>query len=142
MNDLIIREATQQDIPQLGKLNHQLIQDEGHENKLGVTGLQKRMAVWLLHEYRCFVATQKHLIVGYALFKSTATGFYLRQLFVSRDHRRLGIGTALLDFLFAEVWHEQELRLEVLSTNHQAIAFYEQYGLSLYCHTFRRAAKA
>ena len=140
MDDLTIREAARQDIPRLGQLNFQLIQDEGHENELGISGLQKRMAIWLMHEYRCFVATHEEQIVGYALFRENDRSFYLRQLFVSRQHRRLGIATKLLDYLFAEVWGEQELRLDVLATNQAAIDFYEQYGLSLYCHTFRRAA--
>ena len=140
MDDLTIREATQQDIPRLGELNHQLIQDEGHENRLGVKGLQQRMAMWLVQEYRCFIATNRNQIVGYALYKQSGDGFYLRQLFVSRDHRRLGIATQLMDYLFAEEWGDHELRLDVLATNQEAISFYEQYGLSLYCHTFRRAA--
>ena len=141
MENLTIREAAYRDYEQLGELNFMLIQDEGHENKMDSHALTRRMAGWLSHEYRCFVTTQTdNGIVAYALFKSTPAGTYLRQLFVLKAYRRQGIASHLLDFLFAEVWKEKEVRLDVLVNNQQAISFYKRYGLELYCHTFRRAA--
>ena len=110
MEKLVIREATSQDVPKLGQLNHLLIQDEGHENPMDIPALRQRMAMWLKHEYICYVCLKDEQIAGYALYKSIPRGFYLRQLFVLERFRRLGIATKLLDELFETVWKGKEVR--------------------------------
>lgn len=144
MQTWTIREAIQSDIQHLGKLNQQLIKDEGHSNPMDVISLTSRMANWLrLGDYRCFVITDPVIdIAGYALFKIIPSGYYLRQLFVCHAYRRQGLASQLLDYLFANVWQGKEVRLDVLATNHRAIAFYQAYGLTLYCHTFRRESQS
>ena len=48
--------------------------------------------------------------------------------FVERRHRRAGVATKLLDWMFANVWHTKPVRLDVFVHNATAIAFYEAYG--------------
>ena len=55
----------------------------------------------------------------------------MRQLYVSREHRRRGIATQLLDWLYENVWTDKRVRLDVLAHNRDALAFYERYGFRM-----------
>ena len=57
--------------------------------------------------------------------------YYLRHLFVAPDHRRRGIATALLDWMYAHVWLGKPVWLEVFSHNMPAVAFYRAYGFHI-----------
>lgn len=46
-----IRRATLDDCALLAKLNHQLIRDEEHRNRMTVSELEQRMHRWLASEY-------------------------------------------------------------------------------------------
>ncbi|MFO8039428.1 MAG: GNAT family N-acetyltransferase [Sodalinema sp.] len=86
-----------------------------------------------------FVAEQQQTIVGYALFFSTYSSFrtqpglYLEDVFVHRDYRRQGIGTALIAQVAQQVEQRGYGRLEwsVLDWNHRAISFYQQLGATV-----------
>jgi GNAT superfamily N-acetyltransferase len=52
---LTFRFATQADCPLLAELNHQLIRDEGHRNRMTVPELTERMRGWLAGEYRVVI---------------------------------------------------------------------------------------
>ena len=59
---------------------------------------------------------------------TTAAHYYLRQLFVARGQRRRGIATALMDWMYANVWSGKPVRLDVFVHNEEAVAFYRGYG--------------
>ena len=54
--------------------------------------------------------------------------YYLRQLHAERGRRRRGIATKFLDWMYANIWIDKKVRLDVLVHNKEAIAFYEAYG--------------
>ena len=77
--------------------------------------------------------------VGFALFFPnystflTKPGIYLEDLFVLPEHRRRGIGKALLTYLAKLAVQRDAGRLEwsVLDWNSSAIAFYQQMGATV-----------
>ena len=89
---MILRFASLEDAPVLGRLNRELVEDEGHRNRMSVEELEARMRAWLGGEYRALVGEEDGGIVGYALFRETADEVYLRQLFIARHRRRTGLG--------------------------------------------------
>ncbi len=45
-----IVDALNNDLDLLAKMNHELIQDEGHKNNMGIDQLKTRMENWIKHE--------------------------------------------------------------------------------------------
>ena len=126
--NLVWREASGSDMPLLAEWNHQLIRDEGHRNPMTVPQLAERMSRWLQGDYRAVVFSAD-APVAYALFKPEQELVYLRQFFVSRDRRREGHGRAALDILRHQVWPQGvRLTVEVLCSNHAALAFWRSVG--------------
>jgi ribosomal protein S18 acetylase RimI-like enzyme len=133
-----IRYTSEEDIPLLAELNHQLIQDERASNPMSVADLSTRMRAWLQSEYRAVIFERASKPVAYALFRSSEEGLYLRQFFVDRAHRRQGVGRLAIE-LFREqvVPSGQSLSLEVLANNEGAIAFWRQLGFRQHALSFR-----
>ena len=128
-----IERATVGDAPLLAPLNKRLIEDEGHPNPITVPELAGRMAGWLAGEYTAYLVREDDAIAAYALYRDDGDAYYLRHLYVERGFRRRGIATQLLDWLYAHVWTDKPVRLEVLAHNAGAIAFYEAYGFAVWC---------
>jgi ribosomal protein S18 acetylase RimI-like enzyme len=78
--------------------------------------------------YRCYVARVGGTSAGYCLFRDDGKHYYLRQLFVARGQRRRRIATALMDWMYANVWSGKPVRLDVFADNEEAVAFYRSYG--------------
>ena len=130
------RRATAEDCPLLAKLNHQLIRDEGHRNRMTVPELEGRMKDWLAKEYVAIVFEDAGEVVAYALYREQQEEIYLRQLFVVRRRRRQGIGRRALHILRSEIWPKtKRLTVDVLVQNEQAIAFWRAVGYRDYCLT-------
>lgn len=130
------RKATLQDSPLLAKLNHQLIQDEGHRNRMSVLELEVRMRNWLMNEYQAEIFEQKGKPVAYALFRKDNDSLYLRQFFVVHDSRREGIGRKAMQILFNEVWpNEVRIIVDVLSKNEVGYKFWKVVGFRDYAIT-------
>ena len=149
-------EAGVERVAELAELNRQLRDDEGYPDPMtdpkmaatvhcpmcrfhglpchGVTVVThaqfvERMTNWLHAGYRSYLACEDGHTVGYCLFQETAKYYYqLRHFFVVRERRRRGIGTALLDWMYAHVWSSKPVLLEVFSHNAPAVAFYRAYG--------------
>ena len=88
------------DVEILAELNQHLIEDERHPNPMNIAQLTQRMKAWLTTDYICYVAKQDGHIVGYCLYRDDGGHYYMRQLYVDRAHRRKGIATQLLDWLY------------------------------------------
>ncbi len=138
MNLLQHRRGTRADCALLGRLNHQLIADEGHRNPMTELELAKRMRIWLSRGgYTALLFEERGAVVGYALYRETPVEIYLRHLFVVRSRRRQGIGRRVLQTLRHDVWPRgKRLTVEVLCKNSAGIAFwkamgYEEYSLCL-----------
>ena len=128
-----ITKADLSNVETLTKLNIRLIEDERHPNPMDVPQLAERMAEWLQGEYGAYLVTENGLFVAYCLFRDDGDYYYLRQLFVDRTYRRKGIATRLLDWMYAHIWTDKRVRLDVLAHNTAAIAFYQAYGFEVGC---------
>ncbi|HWC59555.1 MAG TPA: GNAT family N-acetyltransferase [Verrucomicrobiae bacterium] len=121
----------------LAELNHQLICDEGHRNKMTVRELEQRMGGWLQSEYKAVLFEDAGETVAYALFREQPEEIYLRQLFVVRNRRRKGVGRGAMDILRQQIWSKNKrLTVEVLTKNTAAVQFwravgYQDYSLAL-----------
>jgi GNAT superfamily N-acetyltransferase len=131
------RRATLDDCGLLAELNHQLIRDEGHRNRMSVAELEQRMRDWLATEYAAILFEDGGETVAYGLYREEPGGIYLRQLFVTRDRRRQGIGRKAMEVLRSEIWpKDKRLTVDVLSGNTAGVAFwravgYQDYSLTL-----------
>src|SRR5437867_13167207 len=133
---MTFRPATLDDCPVLAELNHQLIRDEGHRNRMTVAELEQRMRGWLGGEYRALIFEDGHKVVAYALFREQPEEIYLRQLFVVRHRRSQGIGRRAVEILRSQVWPKNKrLTVEVLVANNRAVAFWRSVGYKDYCLT-------
>ena len=109
----------------LAGLNHRLVQDEGHRNRMTVPELEERMRGWLAGEYRAVIFEDDGDVVAYALFREQPDEVYLRQLFVVRDRRRQGLGRRAVEILRSRVWpRTKRLTVDVLVANEGAVAFW------------------
>ena len=119
------------DIERLAELNKHLIEDERHPNPMSMTELTERMKAWLATDYICYLAKENGDIIAYCLYRDDGGHYYMRQLYVDRAHRRKGIATQLLDWLYENVWTDKKVRLDVLAHNEAAVAFYKRYGFRI-----------
>ena len=137
-----LRYASDEDIPLLAELNHQLIQDERAPNPMSVRELAERMRAWLSTDYRAVIFELAAEPIAYALFRSSEEGVYLRQFFVSRAHRRRGVGRRAIEtFREQIVSPDQALSLEVLIHNEAGIAFWQAVGFEQHAVSFRIGPK-
>jgi len=133
------RPASEADVGLLSEWNHQLIRDEGHRNPMTVPELAQRMRGWLAGEYEAVIFSEE-APCAYALFRRGPGHVHLRQLFVRRDRRRLGVGRAAFGILRGEVWpRTARLTVDALCANKSAIAFWRSVGYRDYCLTLEIA---
>jgi GNAT superfamily N-acetyltransferase len=129
------RYASEADVELLAEWNHQLIQDEGHRNPMTKAQLADRMRTWLAGEYRAVLFSESDP-VAYVLYKPESALIYLRQLFVRRDKRRIGVGRAAFAILRQEIWpNSVRLTVDALCAHEPAIAFWRSVGYRDYCLT-------
>jgi GNAT superfamily N-acetyltransferase len=134
--DMTFRRATLDDCALLAELNHQLIRDEGHRNRMTVPELEQRMKDWLSSEYSAVLFEHAGEVVAYALYREQVEEIYLRQLFVIPSHRRQGIGRQAIEILRLKIWPKNKrLTVDVLVHNAAAIAFWRAAGYEDYCLT-------
>jgi GNAT superfamily N-acetyltransferase len=127
------RAATLDDCARLAELNHQLIRDEGHRNRMTVPEIEERMRAWISGEYRAVIFEEGGDVVAYALYRERPEEIYLRQLFVVRQRRSQGIGRRAVEMLRAKVWPKNKrLTVEVLVSNKRGVAFWRRVGFKDY----------
>ena len=80
----------------------------------------------------CLALTDEEDIVGYLVCSRYADVWHLMNIAVTPDRRLEGIARRLLERLFEDAEDDARYTLEVRTSNHGAIAMYEQFG-------FRRA---
>jgi GNAT superfamily N-acetyltransferase len=130
---MTFRAATLDDCPRLAELNHQLIRDEGHRNRMTVPELEQRMRGWLSDDYRAVIYEDGGEVVAYALFREQPEEIYLRQLFVVHHCRSQGIGRRAVEILRSQIWPTgKRLTVEVLTANRRAVSFWRSVGYADY----------
>jgi ribosomal-protein-alanine N-acetyltransferase len=65
---------------------------------------------------------------GYLICSRYHTVWHVMNLAVDIEHRRLGIASRLIEYLFAEAGEEERYTLEVRVSNAEAIRMYESFG--------------
>ena len=128
-----IRRAEFIDFSLLAQMNKRLIEDERHPNKMKISELEERMKTWLRGDYTGYLAEMDHVPLAYCLYRDDGDYYYMRQLYVEREHRRKGIAKKLLDWMFLNDWSDKRVRTDVLAHNKDAIIFYEKYGFQVGC---------
>ena len=130
--------ATVADAVALGRLNHQLIRDEGHRNPMTVEALIERMRGWLADDgYEALLGFDGEELVAYVLWRDEPDCVYLRQIFVKREHRRQGVARHLMLSVF-ERWPDKRLTVDVLAGNARALAFWRRMGYRDYAVMLER----
>ena len=120
----------------LAELNHQLIRDEGHRNRMTDPELEQRMRGWLAKEYRAVIFEDAQGVIAYALYRVQAEEIYLRQLFVVNNRRRQGIGRQAVEILRSKIWPtNKRLTVDVLVRNVVAVGFWRAVGYKDYSLT-------
>ena len=133
------RFATRADAEVLGELNRQLIQDEGHRNRMTGPELVARLREWLAEGYRASIFEDASGILAYALYRENEDHVYLRQFFVQRHQRGNGVGRQCMKILFSEIWpRDKRVAVDVLYHNRAGIAFWRAVGFSDYCLRLER----
>jgi len=131
------RMATADDCPRLAELNHQLIRDEGHRNRMTVPELEERLRHWIAQEYCAVIFEEGDEVVAYVLYREEAAEVYLRQLFVVPHRRGRGIGRSAVEILRSQLWPKNKrLTVAALIANRRAIQFWRSLGYSDYALSF------
>jgi GNAT superfamily N-acetyltransferase len=134
---LNIRTATAADVPTILRFIRELALYEREPDAVTATEADiLRDGFTEPQRFRCIIAELDGAPVGFALyFTSYSTweghhGIYLEDLFVSPEHRGLGLGKALLSRVAAIAVEEGCPRLEwsVLNWNQPSIDFYHRIG--------------
>jgi ribosomal-protein-alanine N-acetyltransferase len=76
----------------------------------------------------CLAATVEGRVTGYVVCSRYADVWHVMNVAVDPDHRRRGLGRALLEHLLGEVGEDAALTLEVRRTNTPAMRLYERLG--------------
>ncbi len=140
-----LRPAQESDLDQLAVWNKQLIEDEGHINPMTVPQLRDRMRGWLLDRATHLILFHREnlpvtgpQVVGYLLYTQDEKEVYLRHFFVSREHRRQGLGRLAIDLARTRLWpKDRRLRVDVLVHNEAGLAFWRAAGFADYCLTLQ-----
>ena len=130
------RFAENRDSPLLAGMNKRLAEDEGHRNgSRPAAWFEERMRGFLAGEYRAVIFSRNGRVAGYALYAGhldEEAPIYLRQLFVERDMRRMGLGRQMMRILREDIWPPgKRITLSVLTGNVRAIGFYRAIGFQV-----------
>ena len=134
------RRCTVADAEHLAEMNARLSEDEG-----APVGTPKayveRMRGWLEDgRYEAAIAEAGAEPIAYVVWRHDLdyADVFVRQFFVSRDHRGRGLGRVLFERAVQEFWPEHTLRLDVYDSNPRGGAFWERMGFVAYSRLMRR----
>lgn len=123
-----VLDISDETIELLAWMNSQLIEDEGHDNRMGRAELASRMRGFLEAGYTPWIFRLRDLIAGYALVNDAGSPTMIRHFFVRRGLRRRGVGRAALAALQRTAG--SSLSVEVLSHNSPAMRFWHTAGFT------------
>jgi predicted acetyltransferase len=125
---LNLRIATESDLKSLTEMNILLREDEKIDNHMTYEEIQNRMEGFIKgNEYKVFLFCVDSCVVGYAVLNIEKKPIYLRQLFIERTKRSLGLGKEALQKIL-EKEQIDELDIEVMTWNRRAYDFYRRNG--------------
>jgi GNAT superfamily N-acetyltransferase len=137
MTELTIRFVTEADAATLHHFIYELAAYERQPDAVDVTVATLRQQLAQSRPpFECLLAEQDQQALGFALFFPNYStwqgkpGIYLEDLFVHSEHRRRGVGLALMSELSRLAIERGCARLEwaVLDWNEPSLAFFESLG--------------
>ncbi len=145
---LVIRLATEADLPRLALMNRRLIEDEGSRNPMALDQLAERMRGWLLGDWTVKLFLADEIVVGYAVYQHRRdeyfpdhTTVYLRQFYIEREQRDRGLGTEAVSLLRQGHFPAgSTVIIEALASNPRGYAFWRKVGFEPYCTTMHLKA--
>ena len=139
---IAVRAAQLSDLPQLSKMNSDLVDDQGSENPFSLTEYEDRFREWLdTNIWTVDVFLHDEQVIGYSVYQERAdyydpneAGIYIRQYYIERSHRRLGLGKAAFQILIDTRFPKdvQSIALDVMATNSAGQNFWRQMGFNEY----------
>ena len=140
------RRGTLDDIPLIARMNAQLNIEQESRNTMGLPELEARLLEWLSTDRSVVLLLRDDEVIGYLLYKPTREEYYpygpciyVRQFFIERRMRRRGIGKIAFELIVKEYFEPGiAIILEVLESNPEAKAFWENLGFSIFYTTLRR----
>lgn len=121
MSEMIIRKATEADIPQIAVIEADSFSDPWTENAL---------CSQLSQAFGIFLAAEKGgKILGYMIGSQDGDSAFIEKIAAANPARRQGVGTALMKAFFAELPEEVcSAALEVRESNSAAQKLYSHFG--------------
>ena len=121
MNEIIIRKATESDIPQIAEIEAESFSDPWTEN-----ALRSQLSQALV----TFLAAEKNgKILGYMIGSQDGDSAFIEKIAAANPARRQGVGTALMKAFFAELSETVlQAALEVRESNISAQKLYSKFG--------------
>ena len=140
---LLVRPATEADLPLLARMNKRLIEDEGSRNPMSIEQLTGRMRGWLSGDWEIRLFVDHAAPLGYAVYQPRPdeyfpdrTVVYLRQFYIEREVRGRGWGKQALSTLVHEHFPPgSAVVIDVLASNPGGFAFWRRVGFDPYCTT-------
>ncbi len=138
MMNLSISEATRADRATISGYMRELFagRDAGVKTPAQVAA---RMGLLLGAGYRAFTFRLGAEPVGYALVQENGDHVFIRHFFITKAHRRQGLGRAFFRELEAH-FGSPEFRLDVLEDEQATRAFWRAMGFDLAATNLRRSA--
>ena len=132
----VVRPASDGDFEAVVQMINALMSYQGLEGDVPVNAEKLKADTLGCGHPRVIVAQAGDELIGYALYFSTYSSRYGRKcryiedIFVYEEHRRAGVGRALMEYIFGEAAAEGCLRVEwsCLDANDNARRFYLSLG--------------
>ena len=146
-----VRAAQLSDLSQLAKMNSRLVDDQGSENPFSLKEYEDRFREWLdTNIWTVDVFLHDGQVMGYSVYQERTDYYdpkeaviYIRQYYIERAHRRLGLGKAafqiLIDTRFPK--HVQSIALDVMATNSAGQNFWKKMGFNEYFIAMKKELK-
>ncbi len=137
--------------PQLARMNSCLVDDQGSENPFSLTEYEDRFREWLnTNIWTVDVFLHDGQIIGYSVYQERTdyydpneTVIYIRQYYIKRSHRRLGLGKAAFQILIDTRFPKgvQSIALHVMATNSVGQNFWRKMGFNEYFILIKKELK-
>ena len=138
--NITLRAAIGADMPQVARMNLELIEDEGHRNPMNLPQLEARARGFLRDGsgWHIDLVERDGHVIGFATWReeedlTEASGrrIYLRQFYIARQARGEGTGRRAFERLISDRFPaDTRILLEVLHSNPGGQAFWERMGFA------------
>ena len=146
-----VRAAQLSDLSQLAKMNSRLVDDQGSENPFSLKEYEDRFREWLdTNIWTVDVFLHDGQVIGYSVYQERADYYdpneaviYIRQYYIERAHRRLGLGKAAFQILIDTRFPKgiQSIALDVMATNSAGQNFWKKMGFNEYFISMKKELK-